>query len=215
MPPYNRKRSGMRKRSAFFIPIFAVAGVKTPAAEDTTLVKKCSGERKSMKREFLQNLSDALSKEVIDAIMEENGKDIQRAKADAVKPFGDYEQLKQQLAQSLVDGKSAQQWKAQYDQAAQQHEQALFTAALNTAIEKAGGRNAKAITALLDVETLKASRDQTQAIAAAVEALRAEEGYLFGCSTPPAFATGTGTRRMLDTAPTTLAGALKERLERK
>jgi len=49
-----------------------------------------------MKREFLQNLKigdQPLSKEVIDAVMEENGRDIEAAK----KPFADYDTVKQQL----------------------------------------------------------------------------------------------------------------------
>ena len=49
-----------------------------------------------MKREFLQNLKvgdQPLSKEVIDAIMSENGRDIEAAK----KPFADYDTIKSQL----------------------------------------------------------------------------------------------------------------------
>ena len=52
-----------------------------------------------MKRDFLQNLrvgDQPLPKEVIDAIMEENGRDIEAAK----KPFADYETIKDQLAQA-------------------------------------------------------------------------------------------------------------------
>ena len=83
-----------------------------------------------MKREFLQNLTvgdQPLPKEVIDAIMEEHGKSIQKGKL----------------------------WQEKYEQAVQEHEIALqqvrFEHLLETAITKAGGRNAKAITALLDV----------------------------------------------------------------
>lgn len=46
-----------------------------------------------MKREFLQNFKvgdQALPKEIIDAIMDENGRDIEAAK----KPFADYEAVK-------------------------------------------------------------------------------------------------------------------------
>lgn len=55
-----------------------------------------------MKREFLENLKvgdQPLSKEVIDAIMGENGRDIEAAK----KPFADYESIKEQL-QTAKDG---------------------------------------------------------------------------------------------------------------
>lgn len=58
-----------------------------------------------MKTEFLQNLKvgdQALTKEVIDAIMAENGRDVENAK----KPFADYEHIKEQLvtAQSTLKG---------------------------------------------------------------------------------------------------------------
>ena len=86
-----------------------------------------------MKREFLQNLKvgdQPLSKEVIDAIMEENGRDIEGAKV----------------------------WQEKYNQAVAQHETQLrqlrFDSVLEQAILLAKGRNAKAITALLDVEAL-------------------------------------------------------------
>ena len=58
-----------------------------------------------MKREFLQNLKvgdAALPKEGIDAIMDENGRDIEAAR----KPFADYEALKAQL-QTAGDGLKA------------------------------------------------------------------------------------------------------------
>ena len=50
-----------------------------------------------MKAEFLQNfkVGDApLPKEAVDAILAENGRDIEAAK----KPFADYESIKEQLA---------------------------------------------------------------------------------------------------------------------
>ena len=49
-----------------------------------------------MKTEFLQNFKvgdQALPKEIIDAILAENGRDIEAAK----KPFADYESVKEQL----------------------------------------------------------------------------------------------------------------------
>ena len=77
-----------------------------------------------MKREFLQNLKvgeEALPKEVIDAIMEENGRDITKAKADAVKPYSDYEDIKKerdtlrdQQGENVVDSKTAQQWNSSF-----------------------------------------------------------------------------------------------------
>ena len=77
-----------------------------------------------MKREFLQNLKvgeEALPKEVIDAIIEENGRDITAAKAAAVKPYADYDAIKEerdnlkaQQSDGMVEGKTAQQCLRKY-----------------------------------------------------------------------------------------------------
>ena len=92
-----------------------------------------------MKREFLQSIrigEEGLPKEVIDAIMAENGKDIQAAK------------------EMLFEGKSAKQWKESYDMAVESHKKELdtlhFQKLLDSAIIQVKGKNAKAITALLD-----------------------------------------------------------------
>ena len=182
-----------------------------------------------MKREFLQNLKVGdmpLSKEVIDAIMEENGKDINGAKASAVKPYADYEALKaenetlkSQQEGSLAEGKTAQQWKEAYDRAARDYEKHLagvtFQNALDSAILSCGGRNTKAISALLDLEALQNSEDRSRAIDEALKKLKAEDGYLFADQTPPPYARGTGTQNNHYNPPTGLAGALREKFERK
>ena len=177
-----------------------------------------------MKREFLQNLKVGeapLPKEVIDAIMEENGKDINAAKQAAIKPFADYEaimeenkQLKAQQAETTVEGKNALAWKEAYDRAVADHQKAVFQSDLNAAILGAGGRNVKAITALLDTEALRTSENPQLAMECALKELKAQEGYLFGIPTPPPYARGTGTQTK-ETAPTDLAGALREKFERK
>lgn len=161
-----------------------------------------------MKREFLQNLKigdQALTKELIDAIMDENGKDIEAAK----KPFADYEHIKDQL-KAAQDGLKAfdgvdvndlkgqisklqgdlagkdRDWQAKLDGMA-------FDGRIKEAINTAKGKNAKAIAALLDIETLKVSKNQSEDIKAALEALKATDGYLFeDAQTPPPYAGGTG-----------------------
>lgn len=56
-----------------------------------------------------------------------------------------------------------------------------FQDALNSAIGAAKGRNAKAIKALLDIDALKASKNQKDDIDAALKALaEGEDSYLFG-----------------------------------
>ena len=137
-----------------------------------------------MKREFLQNFKigdQALPKEIIDSILDENGRDIEAAK----KPFADYESLKEQLnaakdglaefkdvnvdeLQSKISTLTTQladkdkEWKEKLDGMA-------FDGRIKEAITAAKGRNAKAITALLDVGTLRASKNPDEDIKAALE----------------------------------------------
>ena len=139
-----------------------------------------------MKREFLQNFKvgdQPLTPEIIDAIMAENGRDIEAAK----KPFADYDSIKEQL-QTAKDGLKAfegvdvaqlqgqiatlntqladkdKEWQAKLDDMA-------FDNLLKEAIQTAKGRNDKAIRALLEVDTLKASKNQTEDIKTALPAL--------------------------------------------
>ena len=179
-----------------------------------------------MKREFLQNLKvgeEALPKEVIDAIMTENGRDITAAREAAVKPYADYQtikeenqRLKDQQGDGLVDGKNAQQWKEAHDKLVTDHQNEMdgikFQNVLNTAITGAKGKNVKAITALLDVEALRGSEDQIKAINEALENLKKESGYLFDVDqTPPPYARGTGTGNPPTAATPSLANALREK----
>ena len=181
-----------------------------------------------MKREFLQNLKvgeEALPKEVIDAIMAENGRDITAAKEAAVKPYADYDAIKEerdnlkaQQNDGMVEGKTALQWKEAHDQAVAGHQKELagvkFQGVLDNAIVAARGRNAKAITAMLDVDALRESEDQQAAINTALEALKKESGYLFEEGTPPPYAPGTGKNNPSPAAPETLAGALREKYDK-
>lgn len=179
-----------------------------------------------MKREFLQNFKvgdQPLTKEIIDEIMAENGRDIESAK----KPFADYDSIKEQL-QTAKDGLKAfegvdvaqlqskvadlqgelnakdTEWQGKLADMAFDH-------ALEAAITGAKGKSAKAIRALLDVDTLKGSKNQEADIKAALEAVRKDNGYLFDeGSTPPPYAGGTGTHKQQPNGePTSLAGALR------
>ena len=149
-----------------------------------------------MKREFLQNIrlgDQALPKEVIDAIMAENGKDIELAKG------------------------AASDWEEKYNRAVSDHKTAMdnlrMEHALEQAVKAAGGRNVKAITALMDMEAIKESDDLSAALEAAVEALKEQEGYLFAPAAIPAYSPGTGTGTP-HANPATLAGALREKFEK-
>lgn len=185
-----------------------------------------------MKTEFLKNLKVGdreLPKEVIDAILAENGRDVEAAK----KPFADYETVKSQLDEANraiegframdIDGvkKAAEEWKQKAEQAerdaAEKIAEMEFNGLLSSAIAGARGRNAKAISALLDVDTLKASKNQEADIKAALEALKGENGYLFDdAPTPPPYAPGPGKSPIVpDEKPASLASALRERYNQK
>ncbi len=98
-----------------------------------------------------------------------------------------------------IDGirREAEEWKAKAEQAekdaAAQVAAVRFDARLDTAITKARGRSTKAIKALLDVDTLRASKDPDKDIGAALEQLAKESNYLFDTGNPPPpYAGGTG-----------------------
>lgn len=161
-----------------------------------------------MKREFLQNFKigdQTLPKEAIDAILDENSRDIDAAKAK----FSDYDTIKQQLADANkaidefkamdIDGvkKVADDWKKKFEQSEAEHARKLadmeFDRLLDSAITGAKGRNAKALRGLLDIDTLKQSKNQSEDIKAALAELKKSDGYLFeDAVTPPPYAGGTG-----------------------
>lgn len=71
-----------------------------------------------------------------------------------------------------------------------------FSAVLDSAISASGARNAKAVKALLDMDTLKSSKNQENDIKAALDAVKADNDYLFGTAEPfknPVKDTGNST----------------------
>lgn len=74
--------------------------------------------------------------------------------------------------------------KAKDDEYAAKEADRLFNDTLDKAITDAGGRNAKAIRGLLDIDTLKASKDQTADIKKALDAAKESDAYLFGADEP-------------------------------
>ena len=150
-----------------------------------------------------------MSKEVIDAIMAENGKDIQATRA----LFSDYEGLKQELA-------AAKQTIAQMEEGNQRAmeekvRQVEFSYLLRQTVAQAGGRNQKAVEALLDLQAIRNAEKPEAALQDALSALQKEEPWLFQSQTPPPYASGTGAQNPGKNQPATLAGALRERFERK
>lgn len=79
--------------------------------------------------------------------------------------------------------KDRDEWKRKHDEMEAAHkkekEDREFNEVLTTAISAAKGKNEKAITALLDMDTLRSSRNQEKDIKAALDSLRTDSGYLF------------------------------------
>ncbi|MBQ0165380.1 MAG: phage scaffolding protein [Bacteroidales bacterium] len=75
-----------------------------------------------------------------------------------------------------------------------------FDYAVDGAILSAKGKNAKAIKALLDMDTLRTSTDMTKDVSAAIETVKKENSYLFEEEEiPGAYAGGTGTGKHTQT----------------
>ena len=91
----------------------------------------------------------------------------------------------------------ATEWQAkaaQAEQEAQAKVEAIrFDATLEAAITKVGGRNAKAVRAVLDMDALRQSKDAERDIASALDACAKEHEYLFRAANPPVYAAGTGS----------------------
>mgnify|MGYP000025603143 CR=1 FL=1 len=59
-----------------------------------------------------------------------------------------------------------------------------FNSVLDGAISKSGARNATAVKALLDLDSLKTSKNQADDITKALESVKSENGYMFGSDEP-------------------------------
>lgn len=147
-----------------------------------------------MERKYLEELG--LDKEAVDKIMAQHGKDIEAHKTSAETAAKDRDTYKGQLDDvskklKAFDGVDIEALRGEVNtlktdmatkeagfqsQLADRDFQALITAGIGAA----KGKNPKAITALLDVETLKASKNQKDDTAAALKALAESDAYLFG-----------------------------------
>lgn len=74
--------------------------------------------------------------------------------------------------------------KAKDDEYAAKEADRAFTDTLKEAIKAAGGRSDKAVMALLDIDMLKASKNQGDDIKKALEAVKESDAYLFGADEP-------------------------------
>lgn len=147
---------------------------------------------KEMQRKFLEDLG--LEKEVIDKIMTENSNDIKKIAVErdgyrehltqykeALKEFEgvDVEELNGKIKQ-LTDDLAAKDTEYQTKIADME-----FNSVLDSAIAGVKAKNSKAVKALLDLEALKSSKNQSEDIKSALEKVKSENDYLFDGNSVP------------------------------
>lgn len=144
-----------------------------------------------MKKEQLENLG--LNEEQIAGVFKLNGQDIEGLKADKVilekektnletqlnaantkiSEFGDYENLKSEV----------EKWKNDYESLKSSSEDEIYNLKLNHSIEntlmKSKVKNSKAAKALLDLDSLKDSKNFDEDLNNQIENLKKSDSYLF------------------------------------
>lgn len=107
---------------------------------------------------------------------------------------------------------------AEQEKVAESHKAELSALKLQHGVElavhKAGGRSVKAISALLDMDSIGKSEDVEKALDMAISQLKKDSGYLFEGAAVPKYAPFTGAKENAPSAPATLAGALRERMRK-
>lgn len=151
-----------------------------------------------MKKEDLTALG--LSDEQIAGVQKLNGLDVEAEKKKVTKAEGERDNYKEQLdtaTTSLEKFKDIDVDKLQGEVETlkttlaskdTEYQQKIadrdFSDKLNSFITKAGGKNAKAIMALLDVDAIKQSKNQDTDLQAAIEKCKTDNGYMFGANEP-------------------------------
>lgn len=151
-----------------------------------------------MKTEFLKGLG--LEQEAIAKIMAENGKDVAAEQEKARKTAAERDNYKSQLETATENLEKFKQvnpdelhstiemlkndLKAKEEEYAAKEADRTFMEGLKESIRGAGGRNEKAVMALLDLEVLKSSKNQTEDIKKALDAAKQSDAYLFGTDEP-------------------------------
>ena len=74
--------------------------------------------------------------------------------------------------------------KAKDDEYAAKEADRVFMDSIKEAVKTAGGRNEKAVIAMLDIDALKESKNQSADIKKALEDVKKSDGYLFGANEP-------------------------------
>ena len=146
-------------------------------------------------REFLKGLG--FDEETINSIMAEHGKLMEGLKEKIEKDTEDIKSQLEEARNSLksfegVDVNNLQAEIAKLNQSLKDKDDEYnakiaerdFNDLLNGAISSKGGKNIKAIIANLDVEALKASKNQKEDIESALETFKKDNDYLFNSDEP-------------------------------
>ena len=150
-----------------------------------------------MKREDISKIFEGATDEQINAVLNINSADIGKAKTKAEGERDNYKSQLETATEQLrafegvdvkdLQGKIAtlnQQLADQKSAFEQQNAERDFNDMLLGRIKESGAKNAKAVRALLDVEAIKASKDQAAAADAALEEVKGENDYLFTSKEP-------------------------------
>jgi hypothetical protein len=160
-----------------------------------------------MQRKFLEDLG--LEKDVIDKVLNENGSDLEKAKSKleverdnykgqlgtAQTALKEFEGIDVKDLQGKIDSLTADLTTKENEYQAKIADME-FNSILDGAITKSGAKNTKAVKALLDIDTLKSSKNQAEDITNALENIKSENDYMFNSQEPfknPV--KGTGTER--------------------
>lgn len=151
-----------------------------------------------MKKEELQKLG--LTEEQINEVFKMNGLDVNGAKGELENAKKELENYKAQFTSTQAELKKLQELKPEElskqvsdlneklaSQKADFEKQIAdrnFNDLLAKTVTTAGGREAKAIMPFLDIEALKASKNQEADIKMAIEAVKSEHDYLFASTEP-------------------------------
>lgn len=151
-----------------------------------------------MKKEELQKLG--LTEEQINEVFKMNGLDVNGAKGELENAKKELENYKAQFTSTQAELKKLQELKPEElskqvsdlneklaTQKADFEKQIAdrnFNDLLAKTVTTAGGREAKAIMPFLDIEALKASKNQEADINTAIETVKSEHDYLFTSTEP-------------------------------
>ena len=180
-----------------------------------------------MERKFLEELK--LDKETIDKILDENSRDIGKAKGDLETKIKELETANgtiKDLRETVkkFDGKDPDKLQNDLSELQKKYDADIAKTKLNAALDLAlitnKAKNAKAVKGLLNLESIKLDGEKLAGLDDQLKKLRESDGYLFeqetnpgaGKNDPPpkvssgaAHGTGAG-----ESSPGTLRGALQE-----